>query len=322
MVSNLKDLIEKFSDEKKCIDFLVQQRWSGNPQCPYCGSDKWYSIEQGKRFKCGNNACYKKYSVTVGSIFHASNIPLSKWFPAVYIILSHKKGISSIQLGKDLGVTQKTAWFMMHRIRESLKEKNSPFLGGTIEVDETYMGRKLASDYKGYTDEQIEEIKNNPKKAMQKSRGAVMALAQRGGDIRVQVYNEIDSKGAQQHIKDNVLPGSKVYTDQSGLYRAGLEDYERGTVRHSAPHYEFAKGDIHVNTVESFWGMFKRGYYGIYHYMSFKHLQRYCDEFAYRRNTRQLKDGDRFELSLQRIEGKLPYKILVHGNKEESQAKA
>lgn len=319
MVSNLKDLMAKFSDEQKCRDFLVQQRWGGNPSCPYCGSDKWYSIEGGKRFKCGNNACYKKYSVTVGSIFHASNIPLTTWFPAMYIILSHKKGISSIQLAKDLGVTQKTAWFMLHRIRQGLKDKNSSLLGGTVEVDETYMSRKLASDYKGYTDEQIEEIMSNPNKAKQKGKGAVMGLAQRGGDVRITVYNEIDGKTAKQHIKDNVIPGSNVYTDSSSLYRTGLEEYSRESVNHSLVNPEWARGDVHVNTIESFWGMFKRGYYGIYHYMSFKHLQRYCDEFAYRRNTRQLKDGDRFELSLQRIDGKLPYKILVHGNKEKSE---
>ena len=319
MVQNLKQLIEKFSDEQACRDFLVQQRWGGNPICPYCGSDKWYSIENGKRFKCGNNECYKKYSVTVGSIFHASNIPLTKWFPAVYIILAHKKGISSIQLSKDLGITQKTAWFMLHRIRESMKEKDSPLLGGTVEVDETYMGRKLASDYKGYTDQQIEQIMSSKQRSAQKGKGAVMGIAERGGNVRVRVFNEIDGKTAKKHIKDNVTPGSSVYTDRSSLYRTGLDEYNRGSVNHGLVNPEWARGDVHVNTLESFFGMFKRGYYGIYHYMSYKHLQRYCDEFAYRRNTKQLKDGDRFELALTRIEGKLDYLTLVHGKSKKSQ---
>lgn len=127
----------------------------------------------------------------------------------------------------------------------------------------------------------------------------------------MQVFNELDSQSAQQYIKDNVQTGSNVYTDQSGLYRSGLNEYNRDTVNHGRK--EFARGDVHVNTLESFWGMFKRGYFGIYHYMSYKHLQSYCNEFAYRRNTRQLKDGERFELSLTHIEGKLPYKLLVHG---------
>ncbi len=312
MIKNLKDLIAKFSDEQKCRDFLVQQRWDGSPVCPYCGSGKWYKIEDGKRFKCGNKECYKKYSVTVGTVFHASNIPLTTWFPAMYIISAHKKGISSIQLAKDLGVTQKTAWFMLHRIRESLKDKNSDLLTGTVEVDETYSGRKLGSEFKGYSEEQVEQMKaNSPRQFQLKSKGVIMGLAQRDGRVKISVFNELDSKTAQQHIKDNVVPGSTVYTDQSGLYRSGLEQYNREAVNHGRK--EFARGDVHVNTLESFWGMFKRGYYGIYHYMSFKHLQAYCDEFAYRRNTRQLNDGERFALTLTHIEGKLPYKLLVHG---------
>src|ERR1700730_12438494 len=135
MVKNLKDLFAKFKDEDMCRQFLVKQRWNGKPICPYCGHDKSYNIENGKRFKCANQTCYKKFSVTVGTVFEASNIPLSTWFPAMYIIASHKKGISSVQLAKDLGVTQKTAWFMLHRIRESLKENYPEMLAGIVEAD-------------------------------------------------------------------------------------------------------------------------------------------------------------------------------------------
>src|SRR5436190_303417 len=162
MVNNLKDIFKKFSDEAARRQYLVQQRWNGSPVCPYCGSGKWYNIENGKRFKCGNKECYKKYSVTVGTVFEASNIPLSTWFPAMYIIASHKKGISSVQLAKDLQVTQKTAWFMLHRIRESLKAKNSPLLSGIVEVDETYMSRRYGSDYKGMSPQQVERMERRP----------------------------------------------------------------------------------------------------------------------------------------------------------------
>ena len=316
MVKNIKDLFKKFSVESDCREFLVQQRWNGNPECPYCNSTKWYSIENGKRFKCGNKECYKKYSVTVGTVFHASNIPLTTWFPALYLVTAHKKGISSIQLAKDLGTTQKTAWFMIHRIRESLKEKGSTLLSGTIEVDETYGGRKFGSEYKGYTETQIETMKKQqPQKFAKMSKGAIMAVAQRGGKIRVKAFGELDGQTAKQFIKDNVQAGSKVYSDQSSMYRTGLEEYERESVRHGRPHPEFARGDVHVNNVESFWATFKRGKIGIYHYMSFKHLQAYCNEYAYRSNTKQLKDGERFELTLTQIEGKLPYKVLVKKNK-------
>ena len=316
MVQNLKQLMKDFSDEQHCINFLIRQRWDGCPKCPYCGSEKWYKIENGKRFKCGNKECYKKYSVTVGTVFHASNIPLTTWFPALYLVTAHKKGISSIQLAKDLGTTQKTAWFMIHRIRESLKEKGSSLLSGTIEVDETYGGRKFGSEYKGYTETQIETMKKQqPQKFAKMSKGAIMAVAQRGGKIRVKAFGELDGQTAKQFIKDNVQAGSKVYSDQSSMYRTGLEEYERESVRHGRPHPEFARGDVHVNNVESFWATFKRGKIGIYHYMSFKHLQAYCNEYAYRANTKQLKDGERFELTLTQIEGKLPYKVLVKKNK-------
>jgi transposase-like protein len=323
MVNNLPELIKKFSDEQVCRNFLVQQRWNGSPECPYCGSGKWYSIEGGKRFKCGNSECYKKYSVTVGTVFHASNIPLSTWFPAMYIITAHKKGISSIQLAKDLGVTQKTAWFMLHRIRESLKDKDSNLLKGTIEVDETYSGRKFGSEFKGYTEEEVNKMKlEHPQQFALKSKGVVMALKERGGKIRVKVHSELDGITAKQYIKDNVEPGSNVYTDQSSLYRTGLEEYNREAVRHTKPNPEFARGDVHVNNVESFWATFKRGKYGIYHWFSFKHLQAYCNEYAYRANSKHLKDGERFELSLSHIEGKFPYKQLVHGkSNQDSQTK-
>lgn len=318
MVKNLKEVIKNFSDEKKCIDYLVQQRWNGSPVCPYCGSEKWYSIEGGKRFKCGNSACYKKYSVTVGTVFHASNIPLSTWFAAMYLISAHKKGISSCQLARDLDVTQKTAWFMLHRIRESLKDKDSSLLSGTIEVDETYGGRKFGSEFKGLTDEQVEDMKaKNPKKFAKQSKGVIMGLKQRDGKLKVKVFSELDGQKAKDYIKDNVQAGSKVYTDQSSIYRTGLDEYERESVRHTRPNPEFARGDVHVNNVESFWATFKRGKIGIYHNMSFKHLQAYCNEYAFRANTKQLKDGERFMLTLQQLEGRLSYKMLVHGQSKE-----
>ena len=280
MVQNLKDLMAKYSDENGCREFLIQQRWGGKPQCPFCGGDTYYLIEGGKRYKCSNNKCYKKYSVTTGSVFHASNIPLSTWFPAMYIILSHKKGISSIQLAKDLGVTQKTSWFMLHRIRESLKDKNSSLLSGTIEVDETYGGRKFGSEFKGYTDEQIEQMKKDiPKKFAKKSRGVVMALKQREGDIRMKVFSELNGETAKQYIKDNVVAGSTVYSDQSSLYRTGLEEYNRETINHSSPKFEFVRGDVHVNNVESFWATFKRGKIGIYHYITW--LYKFAVLFKY-----------------------------------------
>jgi len=308
MVKNLKDLFKKFDDEAKCREFLIQQRWNGNPVCPYCGHTKAYKIEGGKRFKCANQTCYKKYSVTVGTVFEASNIPLTTWLPAVYIITAHKKGISSVQLAKDLGVTQKTAWFMLHRIRESLKENHPELLTGIAEADETYMGRKYRSDYKGIPEDKIDYKLKSPKD----NKGAVMGIADRETTkIRVMRYDSHSAAAVKQMVKDNVAPGSEVHTDESNLYKRGMDEFIHKSVNHSKR--QWLVNGVHTNHVENFWSVMKRGIYGIYHQISYKHLQAYCNEFAYRYNSREMKDGDRFVLSLQGLEGRLTYKQLVHG---------
>lgn len=310
MITNLKQLMRDFDTEEKCRAFLVRQRWDGCPKCPYCGSEKWYIIENGKRFKCGNSDCYKKYSVTVGTVFHASNIPLTTWFPAMYIISAHKKGISSIQLAKDLGVTQKTAWFMLHRIRESLKDKGSDLLTGVVEVDETYMSRKYGSKYSGLTEEQAAKL---PLKKNKK--GAVIGMIQRDGKAIIKAADSISKQNIIDAVQANIAPDATLMTDESNLYKnREIRRYKREYVTHTKK--QWVDGNCHVNTVESFWGMMKRGIYGIYHQVSFKHLQAYCDEFAYRRNTKQLKDGERFELCLSRIEGRLDYVTLTKKNKD------
>jgi transposase-like protein len=313
MVKNFKELTKIFRDEKKCIAFLVQQRWGGKPECPYCGHKKAYVIENGKRFKCANNQCYKKFSVTVGLIFEASNIKLTTWFQAVYIILSHKKGISSIQLGKDLGVTQKTSWFMLHRIRESLKETNPELLAGTNEIDEAYMGRKFGSQYKAIPPEKSATMYNTEgNKNKLKKRGAVVGIYNRETNtIRTEVFNSRTAEVIRQVTEKNIIPGSMIYSDEAHIYENSLKPYNRGTVNHWLR--EWVRGDVHVNHVENFWGVMKRGIYGIYHQVSVKHLQAYCNEFSFRYNSRKIKDGERFTNHLRNLDGRLTYKQLVHG---------
>ena len=319
MVKNLKELFEKFSDEAKCREFLIQQRWNGVPTCPKCGGQKSYSIQDGKRFKCANNKCYYRYTVTIGTVFEASNIPLSTWFPAMYIIASHKKGISSVQLAKDLGVTQKTAWFMLHRIRESLKAKNSPLLSGIVEVDETYMSRKIASDYKGIPPEQVARMEERNEFRKRRNLGAVIGMKERDGNIIVKASFDAKAKTIAEAVKTNISPDALLMTDESMKYRTLLASYERQSVNHSKN--EWVRGNVHTNGVENFWSVMKRGIYGIYHQISYKHLQRYCDEFSYRYNSRDLKDGKRFELTLKRLEGRLSYKQLTENGNEETDKK-
>lgn len=317
MVKNLKDLMTRFSDEQACRDYLVQQRWNGVPECPYCGCQKSYKIENGKRFKCANKECYKKYSVTVGTIFEASNIPLTTWFAAMYLITAHKKGVSSVQLAKNLGVTQKTSWFIIHRIRESLKDKGSELLSNTVEVDETYIGGKLANKHS-----------KERKEARKKGTGytanmtGVMGMVERKGDLKLKVIG-INNAGVavKPVIRENISPDAIVITDGFGGYHGLSKEYKQHEVlNHSRD--EFVRGEFHTNTIEGFFSFLKRSLYGCYHAVSPKHLQKYCDENAYRYNTRKLHDGFRFQLSMQNIEGRLKYVNLVNGKEESTNKEA
>lgn len=157
MFKNLRELITTMKDEKDCKEYLVQQRWNGKPVCPYCGCDRVYRIEERDRFKCASDKCYKKFSVTVGTIFEASKIPLTKWFTAIYLSTAHKKGISSYQLGRDIQVSQKTAWFMLHRIREMMRPKNRSKLDFIVEADETHLGGSLSNKHYSVRKEMAEK---------------------------------------------------------------------------------------------------------------------------------------------------------------------
>ena len=303
MFKNSHELIATMPDEKTCRDYLIKERWNGVITCPYCSCEKCYVIENGKRFKCGSKACYKKFSVTVGTVFEASNIPLTKWLMALYLCTAHKKGISSYQLGKDVGVAQKSAWFMLHRLREIMKYIPTEKLKGAVEVDETYMARKYGSDYKAIPPEKVKYLKKYA------SKGAVLGMAERGGKIQVISFDDRKSKPMKEAIRNNVEEGSRLLTDEAFMYRSGLDEYQHAAVYHSK--MEWVRNDVHTNNVENFWSVMKRGVHGIYHQISYKHLQRYCDEYSYRYNSRKIKDKDRFVNSLQQIEGRLTYKRLI-----------
>jgi transposase-like protein len=316
MCKNLKELMQKFNNEAACREFLIQQRWNGKPVCPYCGCTKSYNIENGKRFKCANKECYKKYSVTVGTVMEATNISLTTWLPAMYLITAHKKGTSSIQLGKDLGVTQKTAWFILHRIRESLKQKQSVLLDGIVELDEAYMSRKYASDYVGMSPEKAATLIDNSKT---KQRGAVMAVKKRDGVIITKAFNVRTAETIKEMVDTYVSKDATLHTDEALHYRKALAGYNRLSVNHSKGQWSI--NGVSTNQVENFWSVMKRGVYGIYHQISYKHLQRYCDEYTFRFNNRDMKDGQRFELSCTKIEGRLTYNQLINNGKKDKKGK-
>lgn len=287
------ELSKHFSTEKICRKHLEQIRWGGKPICPHCNHDKAWRFKDDKTFRCAG--CKKKFTVIVGTIFENTNLPLTKWFMAIYLILNHKKGISSLQLGRDIDITQKSAWFVNHRLRELTKTKRSK-MSGIVEVDETYIGGKQ---------------NNRPrrKRIQHPNKTVVFGMLQRGKEVRVKVVRDSKSKHLIPEILKNVKPDSYVISDTFNSYKRLDGYYIHLSLNHE--HDEYVRGAAHTNTIEGFWSHLKRSVTGIYHYISPKHTQRYCDASAFRYNTRRLTEYERFNLGLSNCGGRLTYKNLI-----------
>lgn len=293
---NFKGIIDfqkRFPDEESCINYLIEARWNGKPVCPHCGSNrKIYKIRKGKILTCAD--CRKQFTVKVGTIFEDSALSLQKWFMAIYILTAHKKGISSLQLSRDINVTQKTAWFMLHRIRLIAKSKsfNEP-LNGIVEADESYIGGKY-SGKRGRGSE---------------NKSAVFGMVQRQGEIRAMPVKDVKGKTLKNIINENVQKGSVIMTDEWLAYNGLSKDFTHHRIGHLKK--EYVRGGVHTQNIENFWSLLKRGIIGIYHNVSEKQLHRYVDEFAYRYNSRKITDSQRFNSALSQVQGRLTNKNLI-----------
>jgi transposase-like protein len=297
---SLPEVIKHFAQQKTCLDYLEQQLWAGKPVCPHCASERVYRLTDGKTFKCGNKkTCDKKFTVTTGTIYENTKLPLSTWFAAIWLLTAHKKGISSLQLSRDLNITQKSAWFINHRIRVMMGEPNPEPLEFLVEADETYVGGKFVNMNRGRRKKLQETGKDN--------KIAVMGMVQRGGKAKLKVIGNDTFKDV---IRKHVDTTAVLVTDSHSGYVGLNEEYAgHESVNHSIQEY---KRDIfYTNTVEGFFSIFKRGIVGIYHQVSPKHLTRYCDEFAHRYNSRTIKDPERFTFTITQSKGRLKYKDLI-----------
>jgi len=297
----LIDFVGYFKNEAVCLKYFEQIRFRDGEYCPHCGHSGIYRFSGGKRFRCAK--CRKDFTIKTGTIFGESKIPLQKWFVAIYLLTANKKGISSIQLAEQIGTTQKTAWFMDHRIRKAMSQSKGQ-LFGTIEVDETYVGGKERNKH------YAKRVKGTQGRNV-RTKTAVMGMLQRDGNLRAKVVEDVKMRTIEKHLVENIKLGSQIYTDDFLSYSRIGNFYPHQVVKHGKR--EYVRGEIHSNSAESFWALFKRGYQGTYHHMSRKHLQRYVDEFAYRFNARKTDSGLVFGDMVRRVaeNDTLKYKALT-----------
>jgi len=294
--TSLRQLIAtSWKDEQSCREYLENIRWDGYPECPHCGyqSDDQYKLTTSGVFKvlykCKH--CRKRFTVTVGTMFEGSHVPLTDWFYAISIFLSHKKGISSAQLSRDICVTQKTAWFMLGRIRHNLDDIIRVRFETETQIDETYVGGKNRKrNGKKHTQGRSTEIKT-----------PVFGMLCNGFVLNIPVSN-VGGKLLKSIIFELVKEGSTVVTDGLSSYRGLSKNYNHQVVNHSEG--EYVRDGYHTNGIEGFWSQLKRGILGIYHLVSRKHLEKYCNEFAFRYNTRKMYDIQRFTY------------FMIYGNKQ------
>jgi transposase-like protein len=299
----LQQAIVHFSKPENCNTFMIAARWSdGKPRCPQCGSDNVIYLENARLFKCRTAHPKQKFSLKVGTIFEDSPLGLDKWLSAIWLIANAKNGISSYEIHRALGVTQKSAWFMLHRIRLAMQNGTLDKLSGHVEVDETFIGGKARNMHRSERARKIHGTGGS-------GNVAVMGLLERHGEVRTMVVANTKRKSLRSEINTHVEPGSMVYTDAFKSYNDLNYDYMHSVINHAE---KYVEGNVHTNGIENFWSLLKRTIGGTYVSVAPFHQFRYLDEQAFRFNRRKATDSDRFFEVLTMITRKrLDYKTLI-----------
>lgn len=307
-IKTLKDAITYFANPVHCREYLVEQRWADGVVCPRCGSRNVLFLEKYERWFCREKHEAPQFSLKTGTVMEDSPIGLDKWLPAFWLLANCKNGISSYELHRALGVTQKTAWFMLHRIRLALdmepEAKMGSSEGGPVEVDETFIGGKIKNMHRSKV---REKYKGQPKGGWSQ-KAIVMGMRDRETrQVRAKVIPDVNRETLQNEILANIEKKSKVYTDQAqGYYNLGRRDFVHDTVNHLE---EYVRGQVHTQGIENFWSLLKRGLKGTYVAVEPFHLDRYVTEQVFRYNNRTTKDNplndaDRFALAVSLMVGK------------------
>jgi transposase-like protein len=305
----LLEAIQYFSDEQVCVDAVALMRWPNGPQCPDCNTKNPYYIKTQKRWKCRD--CRRQFSVKVETVFEDSPVPLQKWLPALWMLINCKNGVSSHEMARDLGVTQKTAWFMLHRLRLVIKNRDLGTKlgsndGGEVEVDESFFGGKLKYMHKERR-VRLNQIRTTQNTDRYPNKTAVIGILDRDArKVRAKVVPDIKRETLQNEVLQNVKYGSAVYTDSAVGYDKLHWRYVHDVVNHAEA---YVKGRVHTNGLENFWSLLKRGLKGTYVAVEPFHLDRYIDEQVFRYNNRATKDNpltdsDRFLMALSQVAGK------------------
>jgi transposase-like protein len=306
-----------FKDEKTCYELLEKQRWNGVPVCPHCATAKApYKVKARGKFtdipsyRCSERACGLPFTVRTNSIYEGSKVELRKWFQALYELNISKKGISSYELAARIGVSQKTAWFINHRLRAMLTETNPELLTGTIEVDETFVGGKEKNKHVSKRVKRSEISRTLDEKIVT-PKTMVLGILQRNGKVRNIVVPDRTTATLISTMKANVETNSRIVSDSLNSYVNLSKDFTHDACKHTPGDYR-TYGDVHTNNIEGYWSILKRGIIGTFHFVSPKHLQRYCDEFAHRYNTRTATTQEKFLEAVKNAHGnRLTYKKLT-----------